>query len=89
MSSVDVLTAWFAARSEVRNAHGVKIYFDPVSTAARQVTAKKLAASVLEDPARQVSFWHCSALLQDQGNRMAEQHWGKILAVVCLKAKLT
>ncbi|KAK9831583.1 hypothetical protein WJX74_001220 [Apatococcus lobatus] len=40
-------------RSEVRNAHGVKIYFDPVSMAARQVTAKKLAASVLEEPARQ------------------------------------
>ena len=55
MLAVELLKTCRAARSEVRNAHGVKIYFDPVSTAARQVTAKKLAASVLEDSARQVS----------------------------------
>ena len=39
-------------RSEVREAEGVKIYFDPVSTAAREESAKDLAAKVLADPAK-------------------------------------
>jgi hypothetical protein len=36
-------------RSEVRQAEGVKIYFDPVSTAAREESARALAAQVLAD----------------------------------------
>ena len=40
------------ARSEIRDAHGVKIYFDPVSTGARQVDARQLARAVLADKDR-------------------------------------
>ncbi len=36
----------------MRQAEGVKIYFDPVSTAAREESARELAARVLADPAR-------------------------------------
>ena len=36
----------------MREKCGVKIYFDPVSTAAREVFAKELAAQVAADPAR-------------------------------------
>ena len=43
-------------RSEVRQAEGVKIYFDPVSTAAREESARDLAARVLADPARKDSI---------------------------------
>ena len=39
-------------RSEVREAEGVKIYFDPVSTAAREESARELAAKVVADPAK-------------------------------------
>ena len=39
-------------RSEVRHKEGVKIYFDPVSTAAREESARDLAARVLADPSR-------------------------------------
>ena len=37
-------------RSEVRHKEGVKIYFDPVSTAAREESARELAARVLASP---------------------------------------
>jgi len=43
-------------RSEVRQSEGVKIYFDPVSTAAREESARELAAKVLADPARKDSI---------------------------------
>ncbi len=36
----------------MREAEGVKIYFDPVSTAAREESARELAAKVLADPAK-------------------------------------
>ncbi|BDA45526.1 hypothetical protein COCOBI_07-3130 [Coccomyxa sp. Obi] len=55
-------------RSEVRQAEGVKIYFDPVSTAAREESARDLASKVLADPARKDSIntvgtivWHVAA----------------------------
>ncbi|EIE20277.1 hypothetical protein COCSUDRAFT_67562 [Coccomyxa subellipsoidea C-169] len=54
-------------RSEVRQAEGVKIYFDPVSTAAREESARELAARVLADPARNsidtvgTIVWHVAA----------------------------
>ena len=34
-------------RSEVRASEGVKVYFDPVSTAAREESSRDLAAQVL------------------------------------------
>lgn len=43
-------------RSEVRQSEGVKIYFDPVSTAAREESARDLAAKVLADLARKDSI---------------------------------
>ena len=36
--------------SEVRHKEGVKIYFDPVSTAAREESARELAARVSASP---------------------------------------
>ena len=35
----------------MRLSHGCKIYFDPVSTAAREVFARKVAREVCADPA--------------------------------------
>ena len=43
-------------RSEVRHKEGVKIYFDPVSTAAREDSARDLAARVLADPSKKGCF---------------------------------
>lgn len=40
----------------MRQAEGVKIYFDPVSTAAREESARDLASKVLADPARKDSI---------------------------------
>ena len=42
----------FSCRSSVREHHGCKIYFDPVSTAAREVFARELAESVCADSSR-------------------------------------
>ena len=39
-------------RSSVRENHGCKIYFDPVSTAAREVFARELAERVCADSSR-------------------------------------
>ena len=39
-------------RTEVREQYGVKIYFDPVSTAAREQDAKSLAKQVCADQSR-------------------------------------
>ena len=39
-------------RTEVREQYGVKIYFDPVSTAAREEDAKGSAREVLQDQSR-------------------------------------
>lgn len=36
----------------MRHKEGVKIYFDPVSTAAREESARDLAARVLADPSK-------------------------------------
>ncbi len=36
----------------MREAEGVKIYFDPVSTAAREDSARDVAAKVITDPAK-------------------------------------
>ena len=36
----------------MRHKEGVKIYFDPVSTAAREESARDLAANVLADPSK-------------------------------------
>lgn len=36
----------------MRHKEGVKIYFDPVSTAAREESARNLAARVLADPSK-------------------------------------
>ena len=63
---VQTIHLWNVCRSEVRQAEGVKIYFDPVSTAAREESARDLASKVLADPARKDSIntvrWQCFLL---------------------------
>jgi hypothetical protein len=56
-------------RAEVKDAKGVKIYFDPVSTALREETVRKLTAKVCADAdalcarldARETIVYHVAA----------------------------